>query len=119
LRERTELLERDFAGPAYSDRDLVLADELGGPINPQGLTESFAEHRKAAGIPTATLHTLRHTAATLALTAGVTVPIAAARLGDGIGEAYRVGGFGAPIGGSGPVGAVPRSSPPSPRAQLR
>jgi integrase len=34
-----------------------------------------------AGIPTGTLHTLRHTAATLALTAGVPVHIVAARLG--------------------------------------
>ena len=35
-----------------------------------------------AGIPTGTLHTLRHTAATLALTEGVPVHIVAARLGD-------------------------------------
>ena len=78
----TQLLERDFAGPAYVDRDLVFADALGGPISPQRLTEWFAEHRKAAGIPTGSLHTLRHTAATLALTAGVPVHIVAARLGD-------------------------------------
>ena len=39
-------------------------------------------HRKAAGIPTGTLHTLRHTAATLALTSGLPVHIVAARLGD-------------------------------------
>jgi hypothetical protein len=34
------------------------------------------------GIPTGTLHALRHTAATLALTSGVPVHIVAARLGD-------------------------------------
>ena len=79
---RAQLLERDFAGDAYDDRDLVFADALGGPIHPQRLTERFAEHRKAAGIPTGTLHILRHTAATLALTAGVPVHIVAARLGD-------------------------------------
>jgi integrase len=77
-----QLLERDFAGPAYMDRDLVFADKLGGPINPQRLTEAFSRHRKAAGIPTGTLHTLRHTAATLALTDGIPVHIVAARLGD-------------------------------------
>lgn len=84
LREHreTQLLERDFAGPAYVDLDLVFADALGGPIHPQRLTEWFAEHRKAADIPTGSLHTLRHTAATLALTAGVPVHIVAARLGD-------------------------------------
>jgi integrase len=78
----TQVLERDFAGPAYTDRDLVFADPLGEPISPQRLTEWFSDHRKAAGIPTGSLHTLRHTAATLALTAGVPVHIVAARLGD-------------------------------------
>jgi integrase len=78
----TQLLERDFAGEAYDDQDLVFADALGGAIHPQRLTQWFKEHRKAAGIPTGTLHTLRHTAATLALTEGVPVHIVAARLGD-------------------------------------
>jgi integrase len=60
----------------------VFADELGGPIHPQRLTECFGKHRKAAGIPMGTLHILRHTAATLALTSGMPVHIVAARLGD-------------------------------------
>jgi integrase len=75
-------LERHFAGPAYIDRDLVFANALGGAIHPDRLTEWFARHRKAASIPTGSLHTLRHTAATLALTNGVPVHIVAARLGD-------------------------------------
>jgi integrase len=78
----TQLLERDFAGAAYVDHDLVCADALGEPIHPQRLTEWFAKHRKAARISSGTLHTLRHTAATLALTVGVPVHIVAARLGD-------------------------------------
>jgi integrase len=60
----------------------VFADHLGGSIHPQRLTECFAKHRKAAGIGTGSLHVLRHTAATLALTSGVPVHIVAARLGD-------------------------------------
>ena len=60
----------------------MFVDALGGPIHPQRLTGWFARHRKAAGIPTGSLHVLRHTAATLALTAGVPVHIVAARLGD-------------------------------------
>ena len=43
---------------------------------------AFAGHRKAAGIQTGTLHVLRHTHATLALTAGIPLHIVAARLGD-------------------------------------
>jgi integrase len=84
LREHrdAQLLERDLAGDAYADRDLVFAAELGAPIHPQRLTEWFRKHRKAAGIPSGSLHVLRHTAATLALTAGVPVHIVAARLGD-------------------------------------
>ena len=78
----TQLLERDVAGAVYEDRDLVFCDELGGSIHPQRLTEWFTRHRKAVGIPTGTLHILRHTAATLALTSGVPVHIVAARLGD-------------------------------------
>jgi integrase len=60
----------------------VFADELGGLIYPQRLTDWFAAHRKAAGIASGSLHVLRHTAATLALTSGVPVHIVAARLGD-------------------------------------
>jgi integrase len=60
----------------------VFCDELGGPVHPNRLSKRFSQHRKAAGIPTGTLHTLRHTAATLALTSGVPVHIVAARLGD-------------------------------------
>lgn len=77
-----QLLEQDFAGPAYVDGDLVFADALGGPIHPQRLTESFGKLRLAAGLPTGSLHILRHMAATLALTSGIPVHIVAARLGD-------------------------------------
>jgi integrase len=78
----TQLLERDFAGEAYGDKDLVFADELGGPIHPGRLTKWFARQRRNAGLAAGSLHILRHTAATLALTAGVPVHIVAARLGD-------------------------------------
>jgi integrase len=60
----------------------VFTDELGGLISPDQLTKWFRRHRKAAGIPTGTLHTLRHSAATLMLTSGVPVHIVAARIGD-------------------------------------
>jgi integrase len=84
LRDHREaqLLERALAGDAYADHDLAFSTELGSSIHPQKLTERFNKHRVAADIPTGTLHTLRHTAATLALTAGVPVHIVAARLGD-------------------------------------
>jgi integrase len=80
----TQLLERDLAGSVYEDGDLVFCNELGRPYQPKWLTGRFRTLRKAAGIPTGTLHVLRHTAATLALTADPPVPlhIVAGRLGD-------------------------------------
>jgi integrase len=89
-----QLLERSFAGDAYSDQDLVFADELGNPIVPQRLSDRFLTRRKRAGIPVGTLHTLRHTAATLMLIGdpknkdeekrvpGMPLHVVAARLGD-------------------------------------
>jgi integrase len=84
LRQHRELqtLERGIAGPAYVDHDLVFSDELGQPIYPQRLGEWFVKARKAAGIPIGTLHILRHTSATIALTEGVPLHVVAARLGD-------------------------------------
>jgi integrase len=78
----TQLLERDLAGDAYADHDLVFCDELGGPIHPQRATDWFPKLRKSAGIPTGSLHVLRHTHATLLLTDGVPLHVVAARLGD-------------------------------------
>jgi integrase len=79
-----QLLERDLAAGAYEDHDLVFCDEIGQPIHPQTLSRAFTRRRKEAGLPTGSLHVLRHTAATLALTATPPVPlhIVAARLGD-------------------------------------
>lgn len=72
-------------GSAYEGHDLVFADELGRPIHPQRLTEWFSRHSTAAGIPGGSLHVLRRTSATLALTATPPVPlhVVAGRLGDG------------------------------------
>jgi integrase len=78
----TQQLERDLAGDAYADQDLVFCNELGGSIHPQVLTATFARHRKTAGIPIGTLHVLRHTAATIALSEGVPLHVMAGRLGD-------------------------------------
>lgn len=75
-------LERDVAGPAYDDQDLVFCNELGQPIYPTRLGERFVTTRKAAGLPAGTLHILRHTSATIALAEGVPLHVVAARLGD-------------------------------------
>lgn len=50
---------------------LVFTNELGGPIEPRNLTRKFYKLVKAAGIPKANLHCLRHTFATRLLEMGV------------------------------------------------
>lgn len=79
-----QLLEQSLAGDAYAHGDLVFCDELGGPIHPNALSNRFITRRKGAGIPVGSIHVLRHTAATLALTATPPVPlhVVAGRLGD-------------------------------------
>jgi integrase len=77
-----QVLERDLAGTAYEDGDLVFCDEIGHRIHPQQLTDGFRRLRKAAGILTGSLHILRHTHTTLALTEWVPLHVVAARIGD-------------------------------------
>jgi integrase len=77
----SQLTERELAGDAYLDRDLIFCDELGGPINPQRLTEAFGKLRAAAKIRPGRLHDVRHSHATHLLTRGIPVHIVAARLG--------------------------------------
>jgi integrase len=77
-----QLLERDFAGGAYVDLDLVFAREDGGLIHPQRLTERHGELVKGAKVPAIRFHDLRHGHATACLTAGVPLHVVAARIGD-------------------------------------
>jgi hypothetical protein len=68
--------------PAPTTTTSSFCNELGQPVLPDCLSALFRAHRTAAGISTGSLHVLRHTAATLALTSGVPVHIVAARHGD-------------------------------------
>jgi integrase len=76
-----QVAEREAAGDAYVDRDLIFCDELGGPINSQRLTEWFGALRKTAKIRPGRLHDIRHSHATHLLTRGIPVHIVSARLG--------------------------------------
>lgn len=75
-------VERALAGDVYDDGDLVFCDELGRLIRPKQASDAFVGHRKAAGLSAGTLHTLRHSAATLMLTRGIPIHVVAGRLGD-------------------------------------
>jgi integrase len=74
----TQMRERMAAGPAWAGGDdpYLFTDELGEPYRPDGLSDRFDKAQSGAGVPALTFHGLRHTSATLALSAKpVPVPI--------------------------------------------
>jgi integrase len=64
-----------------NDEDLVFTDENGRPIHPERVSTLFARAAKRAGVPRIRLHDLRHTYATLALSAGIHPKVVSERLG--------------------------------------
>jgi len=73
--------EKLAAGPAYEDSGHLLADELGTPYHPETVSGMFEDAARRAGLPRIRLHDLRHTAASLMLSAGVPVKVVSEMLG--------------------------------------
>lgn len=73
--------ERLAAGEAWEDSGQFFTDELGQALHPEFVSRRFRELAAEAGLPVIKLHAGRHTAATLALEAGVDVKIVAEQLG--------------------------------------
>jgi integrase len=61
--------------------DLVFTTPAGRPIYSDKLAQRFKAMLRGAGLPTIRLYDLRHTAATLALSAGIPPKVVAERLG--------------------------------------
>jgi integrase len=80
-RRREQAAERLAAGPGWGAEDWVFTDEIGRPVHPGALSRLFESSTKKAGLPPIRLHDLRHTYATLALSAGVHPKIVSERLG--------------------------------------
>ena len=78
---RVQAEARLLAGPACEDRDLVFATGLGSSIEPSNLARSWRRVRATAGMPTLTIHDLRHVHATLMLRGGVHPKVVSERLG--------------------------------------
>jgi integrase len=79
---RRQAEEKLRAGVAYIDHEFVFANTFGGPVDLKNLTHRhFRKILLAAGLPTIRLYDLRHTAATLMLSAGVNPKVASERLG--------------------------------------
>jgi integrase len=73
--------ERLAAGSLWSDESWVFTDEIGRPVHPTSFSRLFERSAAKADLPPIRLHDLRHTYATLALTAGVHPKIVSERLG--------------------------------------
>lgn len=65
--------ERLAAGSLWADSGYVFTTEIGTPLDPSNVSKKFAAVAGAAGVGKATLHSLRHSAATALLVAGYDV----------------------------------------------
>jgi hypothetical protein len=73
--------ERLALGRAYVDSDLVFCRDDGEALRPRSFSRAFDRHVATAELLRIRLHDLRHTWATLALSAGVHPKIVSERLG--------------------------------------
>lgn len=76
-----QVAERLLMGAGFTDRGLVFCRPDGGPLHPERFSRTFVEQAARAGLPPIRLHDLRHSWATLALSAGVHPKVAQERLG--------------------------------------
>jgi len=80
-RRTRQLAERLAWGEGWTDTGLVFTREDGSLIDPRWLTKAFTRKAKAAGLPSLSLHGLRHSYASNALRAGVPVEVVSGRIG--------------------------------------
>jgi integrase len=82
IHRRNQLEERMKLGTDYQNLDLVIASEIGTPIQPKNLIDRhFKPLLKKAKLPDMRLYDLRHTTASLLLSAGENPKVVSERLG--------------------------------------
>ena len=79
--QRWQLEQRFKAGPDWQNTDRLFTQWNGLPIYPDTVTDWFAKFIKRSGLPYVTLHSLRHTNATLMIAEGIDVCAVSKRLG--------------------------------------
>jgi integrase len=78
---KTQITERLRAGDQWTDTGLVFTNEFGGLVDPQELLRAVKRAAKAVGLEGVSPHTLRHSAATRWLEAGVHIKAVSDPLG--------------------------------------
>ena len=78
---RWQIEQRFKAGPDWQNTDRLFTQWNGLPIYPDTVTDWFAKFIKRSGLPYVTLHSLRHTNATLMIAEGIDVCAVSRRLG--------------------------------------
>ena len=73
--------DRESAGEAYIDHDLVFCDEIGRRLHPTAVTDALRRAAHRFGLRGCMLHTLRHTAATWLLAGGADIKTTSSILG--------------------------------------
>ena len=74
--------QREMVGDAWEDQDgRVFTNELGTPVFPDSMTQWFSGFIARSGMPKVTVHSLRHTYATLMIADGVPLVVVSKQLG--------------------------------------
>ena len=69
------------AGNQYIQKGFVFATKTGEPVDPRNLQRSVQIACRKAGLPSVSPHTLRHSAATTMLEAGIPIHVVSRQLG--------------------------------------
>lgn len=77
---KQEALKKSF-GPKYHDHGLICCHEDGDPILPDYFSQGYRRFTERKGFPDLRFHDLRHTFASLALSAGVPMAVVSSLLG--------------------------------------
>ena len=73
--------DRLAAGEKWHDEGLVFTTATGGALSPTNVSRDFRRIRDGAGLPPLPLHSLRHTAVSVQIAAGVPLEVVSKRIG--------------------------------------
>ena len=80
--QRWQDAQREKLGDAWADQDgRVFTTELGAPLFPDSVTQWFGKFVAWSGLPKVTVHSLRHTYATLMISDGAPLVVVSKQLG--------------------------------------